>query len=746
MTRYRWDAFQLDLDRFRLERDGVPVPLEPKAIHVLALLAARPDHVFTKQEIFEAVWPDTAVTDHALTRVIAQLRKALGDDAREARYIETVPTRGYRWLAKTQLDSAASPLAPAAVSGPAPPPAARVPAGGRPPAALWLIAAAVVLLGALLASRLASPALTPAATAASGATAGGRGGDVVWPVQVTTHAGLDLEPAFSPADQVVAFVSDRTGSFEIYVRDLATAGAEVAITTDGGGNVHPAWSPDGRWLAFHSSRRGGVWVVPARGGVARQVAPVGSHPAWAPDGRRLAFQSDEFTDVTPSAFGAHGGSTLWVVDVEGGAPRPLTQPGTPPGGHGLPAWSHDGRWIAFVAFDAGAANGLWVLDVARGVARQLDAGSGLYEAAFAPDGSAVYAAAGEAFVARVPFDAGTGRASGPREMLPVPGVPGVRGLSVAPDGRRLAFAGLSLDSQIWAQPITADGSPRGAARPLTADTSRRKSLPAVAPDGTRVAYMSSRRGQAPDIWVLPLDEGEPLAVTSGEQPEGEPAWAPDGRRLLYVSPGPEGRVGLWSVDTATRHRALVARWPERDAPLPEGARRPRGRLAELRVSPSMTHVAFTVLAPPQGLRQLFVSDLAAFRPRALTAATAWTGYPAWAPDESALAVEIKDGPSTQAAILDLASGALRQITTGRGHTWVRSWSPDGRRLAAATLREGRWSLRWLAADGGADGEMLPPTPPSVYVRYPEWSPRGDLVVFEPGDLRGNIWMLPLPSR
>lgn len=59
---------------------------------------ALPGHVFTKQEIFERLWADTAVTDHALTRVVAQLRRVLGDEARQARYLETVPTRGYRWI------------------------------------------------------------------------------------------------------------------------------------------------------------------------------------------------------------------------------------------------------------------------------------------------------------------------------------------------------------------------------------------------------------------------------------------------------------------------------------------------------------------------------------------------------------------------------------------------------------------------------------------------------------------------
>ena len=97
-TRYRWDDFVLDLDSYRLERAGVPLSLEPKAFNLLALMVQRPGHLFTKQEIFEALWADTAVTDHALTRVVAQLRRVLGDDAGAARYLETVPTRGYRWI------------------------------------------------------------------------------------------------------------------------------------------------------------------------------------------------------------------------------------------------------------------------------------------------------------------------------------------------------------------------------------------------------------------------------------------------------------------------------------------------------------------------------------------------------------------------------------------------------------------------------------------------------------------------
>jgi Tol biopolymer transport system component len=120
------------------------------------------------------------------------------------------------------------------------------------------------------------------------------------------------------------------------------------------------------------------------------------------------------------------------------------------------------------------------------------------------------------------------------------------------------------------------------------------------------------------------------------------------------------------------------------------------------------------------------------------------GYPTWSPDERHVAVEIKEGSSTHAGVIDVATGASRQLTNEPGQTWVRSWSPDGRRIAVAALRSGLWSLRWIDVNTGEIRVLVPPAPPHVYLRYPDVSPRGDLVVYEHGELRGNIWLLNLP--
>jgi hypothetical protein len=59
----------------------------------------------------------------------------------------------------------------------------------------------------------------------------------------------------------------------------------------------------------------------------------------------------------------------------------------------------------------------------------------------------------------------------------------------------------------------------------------------------------------------------------------------------------------------------------------------------------------------------------------------------------------------------------------------------------ASLRAGTWSLRWVDITTGAGEIITPSLPPNMYMRYPEWSPRGDIIVFERGELSGNIWTL-----
>src|SRR2546422_7288382 len=95
---YEFDQFRIDAAERLLLREGTPLGLPPKAFDILLALVRHSGHVLEKGELIETVWPDTFIEENNLTQYISALRKALGDDRREHRYIETVARRGYRFL------------------------------------------------------------------------------------------------------------------------------------------------------------------------------------------------------------------------------------------------------------------------------------------------------------------------------------------------------------------------------------------------------------------------------------------------------------------------------------------------------------------------------------------------------------------------------------------------------------------------------------------------------------------------
>ena len=147
---------------------------------------------------------------------------------------------------------------------------------------------------------------------------------------------------------------------------LTTGGANpVRLTHSAEDNVWPAWSPDGRRIAF--GRRAGepgsiFFVVSADGsGTERQVAEGGSGLSWSPDGNSLAL-----------ARYARESGGIFLVDVESGKQRDLTSP--KPNYDSLPAYSPDGRWIAFTRGEAESRRGIWVISSGGGVAKPVKPG------------------------------------------------------------------------------------------------------------------------------------------------------------------------------------------------------------------------------------------------------------------------------------------------------------------------------------------------------------------------------------
>src|SRR5271166_5383013 len=108
MTKQRVSCFQFDdicVDprNFKVLKADADIPLEPKTLLLLTFLIENRDRLVEKRELLDVIWKDVAVTENALTREIGKLRKSLGDDPKSSRYIKTVHTRGYRFIASVQV-------------------------------------------------------------------------------------------------------------------------------------------------------------------------------------------------------------------------------------------------------------------------------------------------------------------------------------------------------------------------------------------------------------------------------------------------------------------------------------------------------------------------------------------------------------------------------------------------------------------------------------------------------------------
>jgi DNA-binding winged helix-turn-helix (wHTH) protein/Tol biopolymer transport system component len=456
--RYQFDNVEVQPAAFTVLRNGRPVNLEPKAVRVLLYLVEHRDRAVSKEELMQAVWQDTAVTDNSLTRTIAQIRRELGDDARQPRFIETLHTLGYRFVAPVAVTSAPNPPRPA----------------GSRARLIWLCSAAGLLLSILAISgwvdfRHGSPH---------------RSGEPR-SLQLTASSGLDIGASLGPDGNSFAYSSNRSGKFEIYKRAVGSARGEVQLTRDGTQNIEPAWSPDGKWIAYHSVAQHGIWLMPSAGGTPRRLTAFGSMPAWSPDSRRIAFSAAELALFAWFGFGGSRLSGIWTVAADGSELRQVTVPNTPRGGHVMPSWSPDGKDLVFVSVLNDST--IWNLNLPSGkldmlvqVGREVPspyatrwnllrdprfgpAGKGLFFAAMNDKGNyAIY------WLRRSGEQA--------KELYATRGdAPMAIGLS--PDGKRLAFTRFLNTSQLWT--VGSSTEPR----PLFQEAVLRAYRPSFSPDG-----------------------------------------------------------------------------------------------------------------------------------------------------------------------------------------------------------------------------------------------------------------------
>ena len=555
------------------------------------------------------------------------------------------------------------------------------------------------------------------------------------PVQLTGAPGLEIDPAISPDGSRLAFSADIGGSLEIFVRSLAPGGGEIGVTRNGSLCVQPAWAPDGSRLAFHSLADGGIWIVPSTGGQARRITEFGSHPTWSPLGERIAFQEQGRNEIAERSSPAASSSTLWIVPVDGGAPERLTEPGEPPGGHGQPVFSPDGKSLAFAAGDRSSTQ-LWRLDLPT---RELTLLAGEARINFHPAWSSD--ASRLLYVGTTPggrdasayamwmlhLDPETRDPLGePRWITKIDGA-SIRQLSIAPSGDSIVYSVLETQSELLVLSLDPEGSATGEAEVLVGEA-QRVSRPVFSPTGAQLAFDRWLVGTNLDLWVLDIDSNDPpRRVTFLPSWDSLASWLPDGR-LAFISNREDAR-GLWARDFATgRTTSLLD--------LPAGS-------DWARTSPDGTQVVLHRL-DETGILNVFLQPLGdPGGERALTHDKELAGFPAISPDGRWVAYEVKRGSDTHVAVLGLEGEEPRVLTTDPGQSWPYSWGPQSKRIAYAALRDGHWNIWWISREDAETRQLTHNEAPNVYVRYPSWSPKGDRLVFERSRTIGDLWHLDL---
>jgi Tol biopolymer transport system component/DNA-binding winged helix-turn-helix (wHTH) protein len=520
---YRFGDFELHEDGFCLTRNGQRISLEPKALSVLLVLVSRAGRLVDKRSILELVWNGTFVEDNTLTRTIGVLRRELGDSTKESRFIETIPTRGYRFIAPVEtLPEQAAPTLPLITPDPNVLPPSRPAPPTRPnrrALVLATAAAVIVLTCGLVAWHLRSkptPEEPPAAN----------------PVPLTTYRGSEDAPSFSPDGSQVAFEwnSEKQDKFDIYVKVVGSDSTPLRLTNDSNPSRWPSWSPDGRTIAFERVVSPGtvdLMLIPALGGPERKLAELhtwtdiqGSGPTWSANSKWL---------VLPAIVGSR--PHLIRISVETGESSPITDPPASLA-DGYPTISPDGKTLLFNrhgSFNGGTLYSVKMDADAKpvGTPAQLTEGQRFWDARWTSDSSEIIVhATGDRFhgAIRMPSDGSS--------FLRIPWLNSEGLVDIARRGNRIAFSAVHGDTNIWRIDLTAKPLHP---EPFIASTVR-DVFPQYSPDGRKLAFHSSRSGTGLQIWVSDSEGNQARQLTFMHPGlTGSPHWSPDGQTLAFDS-------------------------------------------------------------------------------------------------------------------------------------------------------------------------------------------------------------------
>ena len=528
-TVVRFGVFELDTGAGELRRSGIKVKVQGQPLLLLDKLVQRPGEVITREDLQRALWPGDTFVDfeRSLNTAVQRLRFALSDSSESPRFVETIPRRGYRFIAPVDTGHAtprrlvhevpqiARPSEPQV----APPTSA---AGAEQPAApAARVRQAVVLL-------------------TTGVTAALLAGVLVWSVArpdpaMVTRVVIDLPsgqyllPGVSPIvvssdGSRLVYAAQQQGSSQLHLRELDQFLSRPLPGTENAEG--PFFSPDAQWVGFFAD------------GQLKKVRASGGEPVSLCDVPGTTFGATWGPSDT-IVFASAGSSGLLRVPAGGGTPQPLTRFDEVSGdtSHRLPQFLPGGESILFtIQSQDGSTTALLPLTEDGGQPHILTALGQAGGARYVSTGHLLYVQSGRLWAAG--FDPAYLELTGPPASV-LDGVythppTGSSYFTVSDTGTLVYAPGSTQSTLVWVDR-------QGRATPIRTDQ-QAYWYPRVSPDGTRIAVVARSESGNRDVWVDDVQRGTRVRLTT-EGTNIFPVWAPDGEHVTFAS----DRSGVMNV-------------------------------------------------------------------------------------------------------------------------------------------------------------------------------------------------------
>lgn len=682
-SRVSFGLFEADLKSGELWKAGFPVKLQSQPFKILTVLLENAGEVVSREELQLRIWgPDVVVDfEHSLGSAIRKVREALDDSADNPRFIQTLSSRGYRFIApvtplntSAEVASSSSSVTPAepGQQGESPRLDMAFPAHAGSTALAstksWLVLLSFGLGMAVATTIYSAWFVQPSPTP---------------PLRISqiTQEGRVYSSVDTSFESFPATVTDGTRLFTSSIEQGHDVLSEITIST---GEIRTLplpdevaspeindISPDGTQLLVHShlspAPEKPLWIVPIDGASAFRVSSILAHDAtWMPDGKSILYAS---------------GNQLAMVSLETGKPTPFA---TTPGRAFWLRWSPNGKLLRFTLINSeNHTSSLWEISAGQHTARPVLRASG----SSPNECCGIWTASGKFFVFQVDTDGHTDlwmlkgdATSDPVRVTngplyyeaPAAGRKADQFFFVAHDyhsrtekydPQRKEFAPLQgflshadhvrfsrdLQSVVWLDPMDrlwrakVDGTDRVQLTP----ESMRVFLAAWSPDGRQLALMARYPGQPWQIFLVSADGGSPERLMQEDRNVADPSFSPDGKFIAFG-----GVPDLMGQGNTPRSIEILELSSGRISELPhsEGLFSPRW-------SPDGHYIAALTLDQ----QKVMLYDAAARTWRTLAVTSA--ADPVWAPDGKAIYIHAYMAPTAPICRISVPDGHMEEVAS-----------------------------------------------------------------------------------